>query len=365
MLVGMRRRLLGLAVLFAGLAILAGWYALARFGAPEASWPLPVAAPGERALALRWVRFDGTCDASGAVPVDARHFALADDEDNVIRVYDAEQGGKPLRHTNLSKQIERLRPDAESDIEAATVLGTRAYWLSSQARTKRGRRDPDRMLLITTDIPNLQAKVEVQGHVYRGLLTDLLASAELAPYHLADAAELAAKEPGALNLEGLTATPEGTLLLGFRSPVPNGSALLVTIVNPDDLETQGPLRFGTPIELDLKGLGVRALSHWHDTYWIAAGASGKAGAARLYRWRGPGYAAELIADGLLRNLNPEAFFSEESNTELLLLSDDGSQRVNGRRCKKLAHKRRKSFRGLWLRVTDSGATAGDAATDEH
>jgi hypothetical protein len=258
-----------------------------------------------------------------------------------------------------------LRPDAESDIEAAAVLGGRAYWLSSQARTKRGRRDPDRMLLITTDIPSLEAKLEVQGHVYRELLTDLLASAALAPYHLADAAELAAKEPGALNLEGLTATPDGTLLLGFRSPVPNGLALLVTLVNPNDLETQGPLRFVSPVELDLGGLGVRALSHWHGAYWIAAGPSGKAGAARLYRWRGPGHAAELISEGLLRNLNPEAFFSEESNTELLLLSDDGSQRVNGRRCKKLAHKRRKNFRGLWLRVTDSGASPGDAAAGEH
>src|SRR3954471_23063474 len=55
--------------------------------------------------AQRWVTFEGACDASGAVPIDERHFAVADDEDNVIRVYDALLGGKPVRRTNLSKQI--------------------------------------------------------------------------------------------------------------------------------------------------------------------------------------------------------------------------------------------------------------------
>ena len=61
--------------------------------------------PEDRAIALRWVEFEGACDASGAVPVDDRHFAVADDEDNVLRVYDAVNGGKAVRKTNLSKQI--------------------------------------------------------------------------------------------------------------------------------------------------------------------------------------------------------------------------------------------------------------------
>src|SRR5690606_15608234 len=45
--------------------------------------------PEDRAIAIRWVEFEGACDASGAVPVDEMHFAVADDEDNVLRVYDA------------------------------------------------------------------------------------------------------------------------------------------------------------------------------------------------------------------------------------------------------------------------------------
>ena len=42
------------------------------------------------------VVFEGMCDASGAIPVDERRFAIADDEENEIRFYDAESGGPPL-----------------------------------------------------------------------------------------------------------------------------------------------------------------------------------------------------------------------------------------------------------------------------
>jgi hypothetical protein len=313
--------------------------------------PAPVrAGPNDRATPLGSLRFVGTCDASGAVPVDADHFALADDEDNVIRIYDARHGGKPVWHTNLSKQLALDHKGAESDIEAATILGHNAYWLSSHGRNARGEKDPNRTLLITTDLPTLDTKLEVQGQVYRQLLQDLEQAPSLLRYHLEAAAELAPKEPGGLNLEGLTATPEGSLLIGFRNPVPHGSALLVPLLNPDALATQSPLRFGAAIELGLGGLGVRALSYWHGRYLIAAGPTGKSGASRLYRWQGPNHPPEILAEELLRDLNPEAFFSSEHNTDVLVLSDDGGRRVRGKPCKRLDHKRHKSFRGLWLRV---------------
>jgi hypothetical protein len=347
----MRRWQLGVLASLLALAVAVTW----RASAPSSSEPAPDtefrAGPNDRVTPLGSVRFVGTCDASGAVPIDAEHFALADDEDNVIRVYDARHGGKPVWHTNLSKQLALDRKQgAESDIEAATILGRNAYWLSSHGRNRRGEKDPNRTLLITTDLPTLDTKLEVQGQVYRQLLQDLEQAPSLLPYHLEAAAELAPKEPGGLNLEGLTATPEGSLLIGFRNPVPHGSALLVPLSNPDALATGSPLRFGAAIELGLDGLGVRALSYWHGRYLIAAGPTGKEGASRLYRWQGPSHPPELLAEELLRDLNPEAFFSAENNRELLRLSDDGGRRVNGKPCKRLDHKRNKSFRGLWLQL---------------
>jgi hypothetical protein len=303
-----------------------------------------------------WVIFEGACDASGAVPIDERHFAVADDEDNVIRVYDALLGGKPVRHTNLSKQI-GLERKGESDIEAATLWNGHAFWLSSHARNRHGELDPNRSLLITTDLPALDTRVEVQGQVYRHLLDDLEQTPGLERYELRRAAELAPQEPGGLNIEGLTATPEGTLLIGFRSPVPAGKALLVPLLNPEAALGVGPLRFGAPIEIDLGGLGVRGLSFWRGQYWIAAGPASGHGAHRLYRWPGPGALPELVLDEPLLGSNPEAFFTAEGNAEILLLSDDGNRILRDKPCKKLDHKGHKRFRGLWLQPPPPRARA--------
>jgi hypothetical protein len=53
----------------------------------------------------RIVTFTGTCDASGAVPIDARLFVVANDENNVLRIYDAERGGTPLHAIDLSPEF--------------------------------------------------------------------------------------------------------------------------------------------------------------------------------------------------------------------------------------------------------------------
>lgn len=310
----------------------------------------PEELPRASAAGQPWVIFEGACDASGAVALDARHFAVADDEDNVIRVYDAFRGGQPVQRSNLSKQL-ALQRKGESDIEAATSAEGKAFWLSSHGRTKKGAVDPNRSLLITTDLPALGARLELSGNVYRQLLEDLLHTPELARYDLARAAELAPNEPGGLNLEGLTATPEGTLLLGFRSPVPGGKALIVPLLNPEEASLKGPLRFGAPLELELSGLGVRSLSYWRGQYLIAAGPSGDGGGPRrLYRWQGPGSVPQLVVEEQLADANPEAFFTAEDNDQILVLSDDGTRRIRGKACKKLGKKGPKSFRGLWLRL---------------
>ncbi|MEY4549465.1 MAG: hypothetical protein RL685_5660 [Pseudomonadota bacterium] len=315
----------------------------------------PLAAAERTAAGERWVTFEGACDASGAVPIDARHFAVADDEDNVIRVYDAFSGGQPVQRTNLSPQL-ALQRKSESDIEAATSANGKAFWLSSHARNKKGNVDPNRSLLITTELPTLEVQLELRGQVYRRLLEDLEHAPELERYDLTHAAELGPKEPGGLNLEGLTATPEGKLLIGFRSPIPGGKALIVPLLNPDDAGKNGPLRFGTPLELELSGLGVRSLSYWRGQYLIAAGPGGDgAGPRRLYRWSGPGTQPRLALEAPLRDVNPEAFFTAEDNPEILVLSDDGTRSIRGKACKKLGRKGNKRFRGLWLRLPDAGS----------
>jgi hypothetical protein len=314
------------------------------------------------AASARVVVFSGTCDASGAVPIDARRFAVADDEDNVLRIYDADRGGAPLYTFDLSPDLRLTKKKnwPESDLEAATRVGDVALWLSSHARSKKGKLKPDRFRFFSTDVPRAGQPVALRGDPYTELLRDLLAEPKLSPFGLAHAADLPPQIEGGLNIEGMTAMPDGQVLLGFRNPVPGGRALLVAMVNPLDAFAGKPLRFGQPISLDLHGLGVRALSHWRGQYLIAAGDFGDGGDHRLYRWPGPGSAPAQVDSAALVDLNPEAFFTPEERDEFMLLSDDGSVEQDGERCKDLADPDRKHFRGLWMRPHGGGARAASA-----
>src|SRR5688572_741580 len=82
----------------APLLLAAACTALTACSTPQ---PAP-AVPG----AKREVTFIGMCDASGAVPLGARTFAVADDEGNVLRVYDSDRGGEPIASADLSPQLD-------------------------------------------------------------------------------------------------------------------------------------------------------------------------------------------------------------------------------------------------------------------
>ena len=299
------------------------------------------------------VVFEGMCDASGGFALSDRLLVVADDEDNVLRTYDVERGGPPLSSIDLSPML-GLPPRAakrkrfpELDLEAATLLGDRAWWLSSHGRNARGVLRPERLrFFATTAAPDDLRPV---GRIYEGLLDDLLAEPALARFRLEDAAQLARKAPGGLNIEGLTATPAGDLLIAFRNPVPGGRALLVPILNAGEL-VEGPddarARFGAPILLELGGDGVRSLSWWRGRYLIVAGHYDAGGTSRLYAWSGEGEPALLPID--LEGLNPEGFFTPETRGGILLLSDDGSREIDGVPCKELRDEAKKRFRGRWV-----------------
>jgi hypothetical protein len=55
------------------------------------------------------------------------------------------------------------------------------------------------------------------------------------------------------------------------------------------------------------------------------------------------------------DLNPEGFFSPESRDAILLLSDDGTLRIDGEECKRLDDPGRKRFRGRWIRLPSPDA----------
>jgi hypothetical protein len=98
------------------------------------------------------VVYKGMCDASAAVPLDAKTFAVADDEDNILRVYDVDKGGPPLRQVDLSPMLPlhadkkvKIKPPKlgkvpkipETDLEAGTAWATRPTGSPRTAATAR------------------------------------------------------------------------------------------------------------------------------------------------------------------------------------------------------------------------------------
>jgi hypothetical protein len=323
----------------------------------------------------REVVFTGACDASAAVPLSANLFAVADDEDNVLRVYDADRGGAPLRSVDLSASLfppqekkakkekkkrgqkKTTKPSdparagrargPESDLEAATRIGDLGFWMTSHGRNRAGKRKDARLLFFATTAAGADDPLRLVGRGYGGLLDDLLADPRYAEFGLAAAAEVAPKEPGGLNLEGLGERPEGGVWIGLRSPVPGGRALLAPLLNPERVAGGERAQLGDPVQLDLGGLGVRSLSRWRGRVLVVAGPPAGAGASRLFAWDGRGAPAP-VPDVDLGGLNPEGFFSPEEREEILLLSDDGALEVDGEECKRLDDPARKRFRGRWI-----------------
>jgi hypothetical protein len=305
------------------------------------------------------------CDASGAVPLNDRLFAVADDEDNILRVYDAERGGAPLGLADVSAQLDlpqkaakkKKKPQKkpvrwpETDLEAATRVGDYAFWITSHGRNSSGKLKTERHRLFATSIPdaNSALEVSVEGEPYESLLADLIADPRFKTFDLAQGSELAPKEPGGLNIEGMTERIGGGVFIGFRNPIPEKRALLFTLLNPEKLIHGARAEFGDPITLDLGGLGVRSLSSWHNRYLIVAGHHSAGAPSKLYEWNGKDEAVPL-GNIDIAHFNPEGFFTPEERNEILLLSDDGTVVIEDTECKRLKDPTQKRFRGVWIAI---------------
>jgi hypothetical protein len=234
------------------------------------------------------VAYAGTCSASAAVALGSDRFVVADDESNKLRVYARKAGGRPLQVFDLASQLQLERRAGETDIEGAARLGDRTYWISSHGRNKSGREQPNRYRFFATRLQetNHSLRLSLDGAPYKALLSDLVRSPVLRSFNLLAASRRAPKDPGGLNIEGLCATPDQQLLIAFRNPIPGGRALLVPLLNPDEVCAGRPAIFGEALLPDLEGLGVRDIACWEGQYVIVAGSADGGGKTKLFTWQG-------------------------------------------------------------------------------
>jgi len=340
--------------------------------AAEAPVPPPESKGTASPAAL--VTHNGLCNASAGLRFGEGMFVVADDEDaapTLLHLYKAGPGGQELAVGRIPVEAVAQVADGslEMDLEGAARLGPLIYWIGSHSAGEGhgpgapGDPRPNRQRLFATRLglesgdqgKGVAVTVEPVGRPYQTLLADLAADPRYGPLELEQAAKRPGKAKDGLNIEGLAATPNGTLLIGFRNPLPQGKALVAPLTNPGGVLAGEAARFGDPVLLELGGLGIRSLEMVNGSLLIVAGPSGpgnpKDGPAlpsALYRWNGQFDSAperlRLFGPELAKPLfNPEALFVEGDS--LVLLSDDGKLAIDGQRCQDLP-KAQQRFREL-------------------
>jgi hypothetical protein len=292
------------------------------------------------------------CDASAGIALSTNIFVAADDESNQLRTYARSRPGVPVSQLELGGFLMIGKGAPEIDTEGAAQVGDTVYWITSHGRNRDGEIRPSRQRFFATKInTNGEPRLEVSGRPYANLLRDLIAEPQFSGFELEEAAGKAPKKKNALNIEGLCARPDGTLLIAFRNPVPKKKALLIPLLNPAELARGGNVRakFGAAIQLDLQGNGIRDMVQQDGKFYMIAGARDGGHEFQLYKWDGKG-APELLHQWEARTFNPEAILSVPGRAgEFLILSDDGSLKTAGTPCKDFPEASRR-FRSVLLKT---------------
>ncbi|MFC8229194.1 hypothetical protein [Streptomyces sp. NPDC057287] len=313
----------------------------------------------------------GSSDASAAVDVGGGYAVVADDESNVLRLYDLAASGAPVRTWDVAS---KLGVSKEIDIEGAARVGNTVYWTGSLGNNKDGEYKADRNTVFTTTVTGSGASTQLTvGGKYRKLRDDLVAwdEANGDRYGFAEGTEdgEAPKQIDGFNVEGLEFAPgsTSTAYVGFRAPlVPpasGGKALIVPVTNFDKVAGSGAKAvFGTPIELDLGGLTIRDIRrNAADQYLIVAGsweADDNSDPYALYSWDGVAAHAP-VKRATLPTTDPggwEAVVSVPdltvAGTRAQVITDAGAADLygDGTEAKDLEHAEWKKSRATWFTV---------------
>ena len=338
---------------------------------------------------IKTLVYRGMSDASAAVAIGDDMFVVADDENNILRVYKSSAGGLPEFCFDMTDFL-GIEPEyPEADIEGATMIGDRIYWITSHGRSKDGQMRPNRYRFFATTVKVENGKVSIApvGKPYKTLVHRLVQTRTGRRLGLDKATrfdevgltkkelkKLAPKEQG-LNIEGLCASADGKIIyIGFRNPLVydrltrRSRAIALPLNNLQAVveKSEEPI-FGEPILWNLAGLGIRSMeySHFHKAYFIIAGPADEVPGFALYRWSGEKDVLPVLVRRFSQSdFSPEALIPFKNSSRLLLLSDDGTLPVkvaSSGECmegefladgtcpnKFLADSDKKFFRGFWL-----------------
>ena len=271
------------------------------------------------------------CDGSAILNVGGGHFLNATDEDNVIRLYRLGSAATPVREFDMSAflAVEKTKKGVpkEADLEGVARAGNRLYWIGSHGRDKKGDKESSRHRLFATTMSGAGADTQLTpaGKPSADLIP-LLTEGNSEAASALRAAEAKPHLNGGIDVEGLAAGPNGSLLIGFRSPLVANKAILAPLLNAAGVIDKGEKpKFDKAILLDLGGLGIRDIvpTGKAGEYWILAGLPGEGSTFKIYQWQ-QGANPVIWKDSLPTGPGaPEGLMANDSGK--LLLSRDGGE----------------------------------------
>jgi Protein of unknown function (DUF3616) len=245
----------------------------------------------------------GTSDASTAISTDDGYLMVADDEDDLIRLYDS---------TTSSRPVNQFLPysgnhSGEIDFEAAARKGDKIYWLGSHSNKKDGSIESSRQAVFRTTVSGsgATAKLTADGSYLNNASHDGL-RIDMARWDAENGDRLnltqATKKGsptalGGFDIEAAEFSPDQkSLYLGMRSPVSpavvGGKAVIVPVTNIDAVidGTDAHAAFADPILLNLGGDSIRELRRNDRNEYLILSAkapdSSDAGTQHLWAWDG-------------------------------------------------------------------------------
>jgi hypothetical protein len=280
--------------------------------------------------------FEGIANASAAVALDDKYFVVGDDEKRFLFVYRFDHA--EWDHRQELKDILKLDKElkTEADIEGAARIGDTIFWIGSHGTDGSGNQAPDRQMLFATTFEKSDRhfRFALKGEIYRKLLDDMQADLTLRKvFRFPDIRRIPPKEQGGMSIEGLAATRNGGLLIGFRNPLVHGLAILLEITNPFEIIEDEAPNFRQPVFLDLGGRGIRDImllprmrGQSREDYLIIGGPWGIDDEPKpaLFYWNGKARDKPImLKTNWPADFNPEALFLTADDQHVWALSDDG------------------------------------------
>ena len=219
------------------------------------------------------------------------------------------------------------------------------WWAGSHGLDSDADPAPNRELLFKTNIP-AAASDNIALRAGPFSLSDVINQSIQQAAEAGEFSTLAPKK-GGINIEGMSVTGDGDLLVALRSPLSKGmvgDALVLQMAFDD-----GKFELAASYQLDLNDRGIRDLVTSDNGYLLIAGDIDSGGEFSIFEWKPQGKISKLL--DLPADFNAEALI--DMGDRWLVLSDDGKvERRKDKSCDKLLKKNparnsdRIYFRGL-------------------